>query len=82
MLNNQLFRMRDAIDAFRRDHGTYPSSLGTLVEKNYLRKVPEDPFTYSASTWRVVPTASGSGVSDVKSGAPGHAADGSRLSDW
>jgi general secretion pathway protein G len=82
VLNTQLFRIRDAIDTFRREQGGYPHSLNALVEKKYLRKVPEDPFTRSASTWRVVPAEGAPGIRDVKSGSSARAIDGSRLSDW
>jgi len=75
-LTTQLFRIRNAIDAFRRDRGSYPMSLDALVEAKYLRKVPEDPFTNSAATWRIVGAVPASGVSDVKSGAPGCKVEG------
>ena len=35
--------LRDAIDKFRGDRGTYPQSLQELVERQYLRKLPFDP---------------------------------------
>ncbi len=82
MLKNQLYRMRDAIDVHRREQGAHPASLDALVEKGYLRKVPEDPFTDSTTTWRIIHADRAPGVMDVKSGAPGPATDGSRLSDW
>ena len=81
-LSSHLFRMRDAIDAFRRENGVEPPSLAALVERKYLRSVPEDPFTKSSQTWRLIPAAGTTAISDVKSGAMGHATDGSRLSDW
>lgn len=81
-LRTNLFRIRDAIDTFHRDTGVYPITLEALVERRYLRKVPEDPVTNSAATWRAVAAGTAPGIRDVKSGAPGQAIDGSRLSDW
>ena len=49
-LKTNLFRMRDAIDQYYADKGKYPSSLDALVSDQYLRRIPEDPFTKSADT--------------------------------
>ena len=72
---------RDEADAGL-DRG--PRLLDELVERNYLRRVPEDPITESEATWVIVPPRDEalSGVFDVKSGAPGTALDGSFYSDW
>ena len=43
-LRSHLFRMRDAIDAFRRETGAAPPSLEALVERKYLRSVPKGPI--------------------------------------
>jgi general secretion pathway protein G len=80
VLKTNLFRMRDAIDQYRRDKGKWPSTLNELADTGYMRAIPEDPTTRTRE-WRSVP-ATGGGVSDVKSAAPGHALDGSRYSDW
>src|SRR5712692_9674992 len=55
VLHEDLFRMRDAIDQYYADKGQYPSTLDALVSEGYMRKVPEDPFTKSNSTWQTVP---------------------------
>jgi general secretion pathway protein G len=70
-LKRDLFVFRDSIDQFRADQGRYPSSLKELVEKEYLRAIPVDPFTQSADTWVDVPAPEGtdSGVFDVHSGS-------------
>ena len=88
-LKTNLFRMRDAIDQYYADKGKYPSSLDALVSEQYLRKIPEDPFTKSADTWQTVPAepdpgnpSAEPGIYDVKSGAQGQALDGSSYSDW
>jgi general secretion pathway protein G len=89
VLKTDLFRMRDAIDQYYADKGKYPGSLDALVSDGYLRKVPEDPISKSASTWQTVPAepdpnnpSSDPGIYDVKSGAQGTALDGSNYSDW
>jgi general secretion pathway protein G len=89
VLRTDLFRMRDAIDQYYADKNKYPSSLDTLVSDGYMRKIPEDPFTHSASSWQTVPAEADPanptaepGIYDVKSGAQGTALDGSNYSDW
>lgn len=83
-LRQSLATMRDAIDKFHGDNGRYPGSLEELVSRKYLRAIPPDPLTDSASGWIIdsPDAASGTGVYDVRSGAPGNAADGSRYGDW
>ena len=53
-LKQSLAVMRDAIDKFSGDQGVYPDSLEMLVEKRYLRAIPADPITESASTWQII----------------------------
>ena len=74
VLQENLQIMRDALDKHYADAGKYPASLEELVAKRYLRAIPKDPFTQSASTWIAVPpqdTRKGS-VWDVKSAAKGY----------
>src|ERR1051325_1743455 len=54
VLKEDLFRLRDAIDQYYADKGIYPATLESLVSDGYLRKVPEDPFTKSDSSWQTV----------------------------
>ena len=54
VLKEDLFRMRDAIDQHYADKGKYPASLEDLVTAGYLRTVPVDPMTQSATTWQTV----------------------------
>lgn len=84
VLKENLLQMRNAIDQFYADRGNYPSRLEDLVDKKYLRSVPQDPLTESRTTWVIVVPhdAEMSGIYDVKSGAPGVALDGSLYSDW
>ena len=51
----------------------------------YLRSVPVDPMTDSASTWVVIAPADAGAkghVYDVRSGTAGRASDGRLLADW
>ena len=89
VLRENLFRMRDSIDQFYADKGSYPPDLSSLVTSGYMRQIPKDPFTESADTWQTVmsepdPAAPNAapGIYDVKSGAPGVGLDGTPYSDW
>jgi general secretion pathway protein G len=74
VLQENLTVMRDALDKHYADAGRYPGSLDELVTKRYLRTIPKDPFTQSASTWVPVPPqdARKGNVWDIKSGAKGY----------
>ena len=84
VLKQNLATLRDSLDKYYGDTGRYPDSLDDLVTKKYLRNIPLDPLTESASTWiLVVPEDPGKGmVYDVKSGAQGKASDGTAYGDW
>jgi general secretion pathway protein G len=84
VLKEDLYQLRDAIGKYYGDKGRYPESLDALATEKYLRKVPVDPITESATTWVVVAPedAQKGNVFDVKSGAQGKAGDGSAYSDW
>ena len=51
-LRDNLNVMRKAIDTFHDEQGRYPRTLQELVPK-YLRRIPPDPVTGSATTWRL-----------------------------
>ena len=89
VLKTDLFNLRDGIDQYYADKGMYPGTLDELVSSGYLRRVPDDPFTMSNSTWLSVPSepdpnnpTAAPGVYDVKSGSDGTALDGTKYSDW
>ena len=75
-LREDLRVLRSQIDKFQGDTGRYPRTLEELVDAKYLRSIPVDPITGSATTWQVVAPAEGEGVADVASGATGNARDG------
>lgn len=83
-LKQDLNVMRDAIDKFHGDKGRYPESLDELVTTRYIRAVPIDPITDSATTWTVLPppdSEAKGAVYDVKSGAEGKTLDGKTYAD-
>ena len=83
ILHQDLMTMRNAIDNYHSDKGSYPYSLDSLVEQKYLRNIPVDPITEQADTWITVPLPDYSiGVYDIHSGAEGHASDGTAYTDW
>lgn len=82
-LKKDIFIMRDSIDQYYADNNSYPQSLDDLVEKKYIRSVPEDPFTKSKETWITISSApEESDVFDVHSGSDLLALDGSAYNEW
>lgn len=90
VLLEDLYQMRQSIDAFYADNMKYPESLEELVSSRYLRSIPVDPFTGSTDTWIVVPPepmpesgdlAEG-GVFEVHSGSDLLSLTGSPYSEW
>ena len=54
-LKANLLSLREAIDHFHGDRGTYPETLSDLVDRRYLRAIPVDPISGSAETWKLLP---------------------------
>lgn len=89
VLKENLFRLRESIDQYYSDKGRYPASLDALVEDGYLRRIPEDPITRSATTWQAVPAefdltnpSVEPGVFDVKSGSENLSLAGTPYNEW
>ena len=84
VLKENLYVTRDAIGKYYADKGKYPESLEALAADKYLRKLPVDPITESATTWVIVPPEDPKkgAVYDLKSGAQGKASDGTSYSEW
>ncbi|HJW13799.1 MAG TPA: prepilin-type N-terminal cleavage/methylation domain-containing protein [Thermoanaerobaculia bacterium] len=95
-LREDLFTMRSVIDQYHGDKGAYPPDLQTLVTAGYLRKIPIDPMTKSADSWVLafeeLPTTGDTsgppdqpatpGITDIHSGSPDKALDGTLYKDW
>lgn len=84
VLKEDLHLLRDALDKYHADTGAYPDTLEDLINRKYLRKMPVDPVTQSATTWILIPpTNSEKGaIFDIRSGAQGNARNGTLYSDW
>lgn len=95
-VRQNLQTMRKAIEEFRAAEGRYPRDLAELVPK-YLRAIPVDPVTRSATTWRVTTEETVQPSSDftketapksekyivgVHSGASGKDANGKPFADY
>ena len=83
VLQENLTIMRDALDKHFADAGKYPRTLDELVSKRYLRSIPKDPLTQTAS-WSVVgPTdPEKGGVYDIHSAAKGVGSNGTPYERW
>lgn len=84
VLKQDLALMREALDKYHADTGSYPDTLDDLINKKYLRKIPVDPVTQSSATWILIrPSNTEKGaIFDIKSGASGKARDGTSYGDW
>lgn len=89
VLKQDLKTMRDQIDNYTMDKEKAPQGLQDLVEAQYLRTIPKDPFTGSAEIWQVEagdglqnPDQSEPGVIDVHSGSNKVGTDGNTYSSW
>lgn len=87
-LKQNLFTLRAVIDQYYADQGDYPLSLEALVESQYLRAIPKDPFTKSSTSWVEIfedqeeGDDSPSGIFDIKSGSEEIARDGTPYNEW
>lgn len=91
VLKENLFQIRKIIDQYYQDKGKYPANLQSLVTDQYFRRVPVDPITGSADSWRLVreQPAEGEimpgqefGVMDIHSSSAEKALDGTLYSTW
>jgi len=91
VLKENLFQLRKLIQQYHADKGKYPAYLQTLVDEEYLRKIPVDPMTKSAETWVEVRDTlteedlfSGlePGMVDVLSGSEYKGLDGTPYNTW
>ena len=89
VLKEDLHILRSAIDSYTMDKQKAPQALDDLVQERYLKTIPEDPMTRSASTW--VTDSSDAmhsldqtdpGIDDVHSGSQDMGSDGQAYSTW
>ncbi|MEQ1804404.1 MAG: prepilin-type N-terminal cleavage/methylation domain-containing protein [Burkholderiaceae bacterium] len=83
VLKENLRTVRETIDKFYGDLGRYPESLEEMVERKYLRTVPNDPIVESREAWVVVaPEGDAKGrVYDIRSSATGNTIDGKAFAE-
>lgn len=98
-LRHSLFKIRNAIDKYWEEenrknpknkyNSKYPKSLQELVDKNYLRKIPIDPFTGKADWVTKSSTDSPdsimsdkSNVFDIKSNSSENGMNGVKYKEW
>jgi len=89
VLKNNLFTMRVVIDEYTYDKQKAPQTLQDLVSEGYLRQIPVDPMTRSATTWKVIMEEAMASVSqiepgifDVRSGSDQISLEGTPYSEW
>src|SRR5688572_18793486 len=89
VLRENLYTMRQQIQAFTLDKQRAPQSLEDLVGGGYLREIPIDPITNSRETWIVEQEDSlmsvdqtQPGVVDVRSGSENSSSQGTPHSSW
>jgi general secretion pathway protein G len=84
VLKQDLATLRESIDKFYGDTGSYPATLDLLVAQHYLRRVPVDPLAESADKWVSVldDEPEDNGIKDVHSGAEGIGEDGLPYASW
>ena len=89
VLKEDLHILRAAIDSYTMDKQKAPIQLDDLVQEGYLKTIPEDPMTRSATTW--VTDASDAlrsldqtdpGIDDVHSGSEEQGSDGQPYNTW
>ena len=89
VLREDLHILRAAIDSYTMDKQKAPQSLDDLVQEGYLKIIPEDPMTHSATTW--VTDSSDAlhsldqtdpGIDDIHSGSDETGADGTAYNTW
>lgn len=90
-LKENLFTLRKLISQYLVDKGNYPQSLQTLVDEEYLFRIPVDPMTKSTDTWVEIPQVmtmeemtSGTmpGIMDVQSGSDSISTEGTAYNTW
>jgi general secretion pathway protein G len=89
VLRNDLYVIRSAIDQYTLDKQRAPQALDDLVQANYLKTIPEDPFTKSRDSWEAVQEDTlmavdqqQPGIVDVHSGSQQTGSDGTAYNTW
>jgi general secretion pathway protein G len=89
VLKEDLHTLRAAIDSYTMDKQKAPQSLDDLLQDGYLKSIPKDPMTDSATTW-VTDTSDSMhsldqtdpGIDDIHSGSDEPGSDGQPYNTW
>lgn len=89
VLKEDLHTLRAAIDSYTMDKQKAPQSLDDVLQDGYLKSIPEDPMTKSATTW-VTDTSDSMhsldqtdpGIDNVHSGSDEAGSDGQPYNTW
>lgn len=84
VLKENLATLRQVLDQYRADTGSYPDTLQDLVEKEYIKSVPLDPMTHSNETWILMPSINDeeTGIYDIYSGSDLISLNGTPYNEW
>lgn len=84
VLKENLATLRDALDKFYADTGSYPDALQDLVTRRYMRRIPDDPLVENNTAWQLDAPTEGRGgkIYDVHSSAKGKGSDGRPYAEW
>ena len=84
VLKENLATEREVLDHFKADTGSYPENLQDLVEKQYIKSVPQDPMTHSSETWILIPPINEeeTGIYDIHSGSDLVGLNGTPYNEW
>lgn len=89
VLHNDLFTLRSSIDQYTLDKQKAPQSLEDLATAGYIKSVPKDPMTDSATTWTtenedslMAVDQTAPGIVDVHSGSDKTGTDGTAYNTW
>lgn len=89
VLRDDLYTLRSVIDQYTLDKQKAPQSLQDLVDANYLKQLPMDPFTNTRDSWVPVtdesimsPDQSQPGIIDVHSSSEQKSSEGTAYSTW
>lgn len=87
-LRQDLFTLRDVISQYTLDKKKAPQALEDLVQANYIRQIPKDPFTGQAN-WtadqedsQMAVDQTEPGIVDVHSSSNLTGTDGTAYSTW
>lgn len=87
-LRQDLFTLRDVISQYTLDKKKAPQALEDLVQANYIRQIPKDPFTGQAN-WtadqedsQMAVDQTEPGIVDVHSSSSLTGTDGTAYSTW